>query len=199
MCCAPQGAPRQVPWPSSRTYLPHAIRQGRTHPGAPAHPCRCVHHRARPKFRLTAAQGGECGQNRQSVLVESVGHDLTERWANTVYTGFTGKPLTTDNTAFSRGFYNSPIVTAFLSFVDGQATAAGSVSICEGVAYTSTLEGFRGRGCQQALIQQLLASAQARGCDIAVMQAAPGSASQRNIERAGFRLAHTKVIVSQGQ
>jgi hypothetical protein len=45
---------------------------------------------------------------------------------------------------------------------------------------------------QMALLQARLAAARKAGCDLAVSMTGPGSDSQRNIERAGFRLAYTK-------
>lgn len=58
--------------------------------------------------------------------------------------------------------------------------ACGSVSISEGIAYffnMSTVEAFRGRGCQKALIRERLAIAKAMGCDTALVQVSPGSGS----------------------
>jgi hypothetical protein len=46
-----------------------------------------------------------------------------------------------------------------------------------------------------ALLQARLAAARRAGCDLAVVGTSPGSDSQRNIERAGFTLAYTKVIM----
>jgi len=48
-------------------------------------------------------------------------------------------------------------------------------------------------GCvQTALLGARIAWAAARGCDLAVSITAPASISQRNIERAGFRVAYTR-------
>jgi hypothetical protein len=80
----------------------------------------------------------------------------------------------------------------------GTPVAAGSVSIHDGVGMlfnTSTIERFRGHGYQKRPIRQRLAYAKTRGCDVAMVQATPGSASERNIVRARFQLAYTKLFV----
>jgi hypothetical protein len=61
----------------------------------------------------------------------------------------------------------------------------------------ATLPGIRRRGVQGALIEARLAQAVAAGCDLAMAVTEPGSAVQRNHERAGFRLAYTRAILSR--
>jgi len=61
----------------------------------------------------------------------------------------------------------------------------------------ATLPEFRTRGIQSAFMQQRLKVAQQAGCDLAVTLTMPGTTSQRNVERAGFRVAYTKVVVSK--
>ena len=56
-----------------------------------------------------------------------------------------------------------------------------------------TRETARGRGLQSALIRGRIAIAAERGCDLATASTLPGSQSQRNYERAGFRVAYTKI------
>ena len=58
-----------------------------------------------------------------------------------------------------------------------------------------TRPAFRRRGVQTALLQAQLVAAREQGCDLALTITAPGSDSQRNMERAGFRLAYTKAIL----
>lgn len=60
---------------------------------------------------------------------------------------------------------------------------------------TSTLPAYRRLGLQTALLHTRLNAAQTLGCEFAMVLTTPGSHSQRNIERVGFRLAYTKVIV----
>jgi hypothetical protein len=84
----------------------------------------------------------------------------------------------------------------FLATLDGEAVAAGAMSVCDGIALlagASTIPAARRRGAQNALLAARLRAAAARGCDLAMMCAQPGSASQRNAERNGFRVVYTRI------
>jgi GNAT superfamily N-acetyltransferase len=86
--------------------------------------------------------------------------------------------------------------SCFLAEVDGQAGAAGALSIHDGVALfggATTIPELRQRGLQSALLQARLRYAFQRGCDLAMIAAEPGGESQRNAERRGFRVAYTRV------
>jgi len=88
------------------------------------------------------------------------------------------------------------------AFVDGQMVAvAGGLLVPEhrmaGFFGAGTLPEFRRRGIQAAFMQERLRRAQQAGCDLAVTLTLPGTTSQRNVERAGFRVAYTKVVVSK--
>jgi len=61
----------------------------------------------------------------------------------------------------------------------------------------ATLPEYRGRGIQAAFMQERLRLTKQAGCDLAVTLTMPGTTSQRNAERAGFRTAYTKVVVSK--
>jgi hypothetical protein len=120
-----------------------------------------------------------------------------EMWARTATKGLSGE------TGFSGQimdlFYVSAKRSLGLSFVaeiEGQAIAAGSMLIHEGVALlagASTIPEGRKQGAQLALLESRLNYAAEAGCDIAMMGAAPGSSSQRNAERQGFRIAYTRI------
>ncbi len=90
--------------------------------------------------------------------------------------------------------------TAYLGWQDGRAVACGAVAIghLEAALFFSdtTLCGYRRRGIQSSLIAARLAQAIAAGCKLAVASTSPGSSSQRNYERAGFRVAYTKAILT---
>jgi GNAT superfamily N-acetyltransferase len=92
----------------------------------------------------------------------------------------------------------SPLCLA--AFVGGQmvAGAAGLLVPEYNIAAffgAATLPEFQGRGIQYAFTQARLKVAQAAGCDLAITLSNPGTTSQRNLERSGFRLAYTKVVV----
>ena len=86
------------------------------------------------------------------------------------------------------------------AFIDGKMVGgAGGLIVPEykmaGFWGAGTLPEFRGRGIQTALTQERLRIVQQAGCDLAVTLTMPGTTSQRNVERAGFRTAYTKVVV----
>ncbi|MFN8534301.1 MAG: hypothetical protein U0556_12245 [Dehalococcoidia bacterium] len=84
----------------------------------------------------------------------------------------------------------------FLAEIDGSVAGAGLVRLHNDSALlsaTSVLPAFRERGVHAALIAKRIAAACAAGIRLAVVRAGPGSASQRNLERAGFRIAYTRL------
>jgi len=88
----------------------------------------------------------------------------------------------------------------FLAGVDGVPAGGGMGQVMPdaGIAAffgTATLPEFRRRGVQTALINRRLWEAAQAGCEYAVVRAMPGSESQRNMERRGFRVAYTKVVM----
>jgi GNAT superfamily N-acetyltransferase len=88
----------------------------------------------------------------------------------------------------------------FFAWIDGQPAGGGAMFIHQGAVElggASTRPAFRKRGVQTALLQARLRVARNMGCDLAMVLTEPGSDSQRNIQRAGFELAYTKVILSK--
>ncbi len=88
----------------------------------------------------------------------------------------------------------------YVASVEGAPAAFGALFVSGGVgslAGAATAPRFRGRGCQSALIRRRIADAAAEGCDLIAAQASPGSSSQRNMERAGLRVAYTKAVWSR--
>lgn len=84
----------------------------------------------------------------------------------------------------------------YVAFVDGLPAARAALWMGAGVAvlgFAETRPEYRSRGCQTALIRQRIADAAHAGCDLVISQTAVGSTSQRNMERAGLRVAFTKV------
>ena len=123
--------------------------------------------------------------------------DLWVRTATLAF--FEPDPVPPEYLAVFSLFPHMPETTLFLARIEGEPCGAAAVALTEGVAAffgTATLGRFRGRGTHAALLAARLAHASAAGCDLAVMGALPGSASQRNAERAGFRVAYTRVQMS---
>jgi GNAT superfamily N-acetyltransferase len=123
----------------------------------------------------------------------------SELWIRTVAQGFKGHDaLTPGDLVIPTPNYHMPSATCFLAWVDGEAAGGGVMATYEGLAAlfsASTRPAFRGRGAQTALLHARLAAAVAAGCDLALVHTTPGTASQRNVERAGFRLAYTKMAL----
>jgi ribosomal protein S18 acetylase RimI-like enzyme len=85
----------------------------------------------------------------------------------------------------------------YVARVDGEPAGAALLTLDEDFGYlanASTLPEFRNRGVQTALIAARIADAAAAGADSVSSQAEFGSASQRNLERAGLRVAYTKAV-----
>ena len=83
----------------------------------------------------------------------------------------------------------------FLAELEGEAGAAGALSVHEGVALfagSATVPEMRRRGLQTALLNERMRYAFEHQCDLAMMVALPGSDSQRNAERQGFQIAYTR-------
>lgn len=91
--------------------------------------------------------------------------------------------------------FGRPDWRTYVAFVDGSPAGFGQLHLAGGVgslALAGTLHAFRGRGVQTALIHRRIADAVAAGCDLIAAQTGNGTDSQRNMERAGLRLAYTK-------
>jgi GNAT superfamily N-acetyltransferase len=85
---------------------------------------------------------------------------------------------------------------SFLAAINGQAGAAGSLCIHDGVAVfagAATIPEMRRRGLQGALLEERMRYSVDHGCDLAMMVAEAGSESQRNAERKGFQIAYTRI------
>jgi GNAT superfamily N-acetyltransferase len=85
----------------------------------------------------------------------------------------------------------------YLARVDGVAAGSAALAVTDGLGYlanAATLPAMRGRGCQTALLARRIADAAAAGCDTIASLAEFGSASQRNLERAGLRVAFTQAV-----
>jgi GNAT superfamily N-acetyltransferase len=86
----------------------------------------------------------------------------------------------------------------YVARVDGQAAGAASMRIDGDIAQlagAATLPAFRRRGVQMALLRHRLLEAREAGCAFAVVTTQPGSTSQANVQRRGFALLYTRVIL----
>lgn len=99
---------------------------------------------------------------------------------------FLERPTAAD---WTRTALTSRGVSSYLAWCDGKPVACALFVAHEGVAYLgnmTTLEKYRGRGAQTALLARRLFDAAQMGCDVACALVAPESPSERNLRRAGL-------------
>ncbi len=141
---------------------------------------------------------GDLIEPSQGITIEGVTPATERLWDRVIAGGFAEfGPLPEDLFA---AFASLPDGLSFLARVDGTPAggAAGAIMRKAGIAAlfgASTLPEFRGKGVQTALINRRLWEAAQQGCEYAVVSTLPGSGSQRNMERRGFRVAYTKVVM----
>jgi GNAT superfamily N-acetyltransferase len=130
------------------------------------------------------------------VEVRPVGLAETDLWAETVCRGFSADyPVTPELLETVSCFAQNPATACFLAFVREKPAGGAAVCLHEGVGVVngaSTLPEFRKRGVQRALLLARLTHAIENGCDLAMTNTQPGTGSQRNVERIGFRVAHSR-------
>jgi len=133
------------------------------------------------------------------IRTSQAGPTEAELWITTVAQGFGDQESPAQETLdLLAPNFHSANGTCFFAWLDGQPAGGGAIYIHEGVAEvgsTSTRPAFRRRGVQTALLQAQDVAAREQGDDWALTITSPGSDSQRNMERAGFRLAYTKAIL----
>lgn len=98
--------------------------------------------------------------------------------------------------------FASEDVRIYAALASGELVAAGAMRTDEGVAGlfgAATLPGYRGQGLQSALLAMRLREAAQEGCDLASVNSLVGSVSERNIERAGFHPAYTRMVLKKTQ
>ncbi|MDD3825478.1 MAG: GNAT family N-acetyltransferase [Anaerolineae bacterium] len=132
------------------------------------------------------------------VSVTRAGREEAELWLRTVGEGFEGKEAPPETRSILAPNFYGDRAEPFLAWIDGQPAGGGAFVSHEGVAElcsASTRPAFRRRGVQLALLRARLEEAARAGNDVAMAHTAPGSPSQRNVERAGFRLAYTRALL----
>jgi ribosomal protein S18 acetylase RimI-like enzyme len=93
-----------------------------------------------------------------------------------------------------------PGAIRFFAEVDGGAVACGAGLLIpeHGIVSLSgagTLERYRRRGLQTALLQARMAEAARAGMEYAVIVTQGGTISQRNAQRLGFQVAYSKATL----
>jgi GNAT superfamily N-acetyltransferase len=137
------------------------------------------------------------------IRVAAVDAADADLWALTVGRGSSGnEDIATDAMAVSlaRLVFHCPRVTCFLAWIGDQPVGAAALAIRDGLATffsASTRLAYRRRGVQMALLQARLAVAAGAGCDLASVAPLPGSDSQRNVQRVGFQIAYTRLVMQR--
>jgi GNAT superfamily N-acetyltransferase len=93
-------------------------------------------------------------------------------------------------------------VRCYLGYLDGKVAGNCAMHIHDGLAtlfYTSTLPEHRRQGVHTAMIYHRLAAAAAAGCDMAVVAPIPGTHSESSLQKAGFRVAYTRMVMQRTQ
>ena len=117
-------------------------------------------------------------------------------WAELAARGFSSDRPTEADRLVSMTVSSRLDALHFIGYLDGEPAGTGMLYIADGLARLggdATLPVMRGRGVQSAILAARLRMAARAGCDLAVIGASPGSTSQHNQERAGFRVAYTRV------
>jgi GNAT superfamily N-acetyltransferase len=126
--------------------------------------------------------------------VREIGQDEAEVFADVLLRGH-GVPDDVSRSHVGR-WAGNPSSRLYLAEVDGVPAAAGALVLGEvaNLANASTLPEFRGRGLQSALIRARIDAAAMSGAALVCASASWDSQSQRNLERAGLRVAYTKTV-----
>lgn len=180
---------------------------------------------ADPSLRRWLAQYGFVATDFETVLYQPLGGDVAEGSGPAAGAGVGATEVLLASTAAerelwatleARGFMDDAADEAglilaraialrtdslpFIGYLDGEPAGTGMLVIKGGIAMfngDSTLPAMRGRGVQSAILAHRLAYARAAGCDLAVIEASPGGISERNQQRAGFRVAYTRVSLER--
>lgn len=132
------------------------------------------------------------------ITIERVTAESEQIWDRVIAKGFAEFGPLPEN--LFAAFATLPESLNFLARVHGEPAGGGMGAVMReaGIAAlfgTATVPEFRRRGVQSALINRRLWEAARQGCEYAVVSTLPGSGSQRNMERRGFRVAYSKVVM----
>ena len=133
-----------------------------------------------------------------NIVIEPVTPETVSPWMHAIAEGF-AQQIPVSAEVFG-GFASLPGDLSFLARIDGTVVGGcGGRIIPEAriaaLFGTATLPAFRNRGVQSALIERRLHEAALAGCEYAVVSTQPATGSQRNMERRGFCLAYTKLVM----
>ncbi|MBD7937220.1 GNAT family N-acetyltransferase [Cytobacillus sp. Sa5YUA1] len=133
-----------------------------------------------------------------AIEIRTLRQDEFQTFADIYIQGFQMPSFLLEDVAQNNAvLYPLPEWKFYLTLVNHEPAGIGVLFCNEkgaNLAAAATLPAFRQKGGQSALIQQRMQHAQEIGCKWIAGQASYGSVSQRNMERAGMRVAYTKAI-----
>lgn len=122
-------------------------------------------------------------------------------FARTALSGFLPEGVTEFPQAFmdsSKRVARQAATVCIRAMLDGACVGAGAMEVRGPVAClfgVSVRPAFRKRGVQRAMLAWRLREAARRGAVVATIGSRPGVATERNAQRAGFRVAYTKLVL----
>lgn len=134
-----------------------------------------------------------------AIEVREVGLEERRAWVETVSDGFNEHPGQPDpHLELYELMGTVPGNVLFLAYRDGKPAGGGCIGIENGLASlvcTSVRREHRRHGVHAALLRARLDYAVRHGCALARIAANPGSDSQRNIERFGFQMVYSRIVL----
>jgi GNAT superfamily N-acetyltransferase len=136
------------------------------------------------------------------ITVDVASADDARTWVERSIASFSGSDsaVPDGSAAIYESVFTDPAAHYLHARCEGEIAGTGAMYLHAGTSYffaTSTAPAFRGRGVQGALIQSRLALSQEAGCTLAYSRTAAGGPSQRNLERAGFRVAYSRALMKK--
>lgn len=149
---------------------------------------------------LDASDAGPLGLGEISVEVATP--EEAHTWVTRSIAGFSGSGLGSavpdGSVAIYESLFADPAATYLYARCDGEIAGTAAMYLHAQTSYffaTSTAAAFRRRGVQAALIHARLLLSREAGCTLAYSRTASGGPSQRNLERAGFRVAYSRALM----
>ncbi len=136
------------------------------------------------------------------ITVERAPMREARAWVERSIASFSGSDsaVPDGSAAIYESLFPDPAATYLYARCQGEIAGTGATYAHAGTSYffaTSTAPAFRGRGAQTALIAARLALSAEAGCTLAYSRTASGGPSQRNLERAGFRVAYSRAVMKK--
>lgn len=144
--------------------------------------------------RTFDAPGGEPAPV-SAIMATPIAESERTLWAQVVASSFQGECIEQADVDLALPTAHKPDTTCFLAWLGDKLAGGGALASRGGVGIlfsTSVRPEFRRLGVHAALLEARVRYAHDQGCELLMVQTVPGSASQRNVERAGFRIAYTK-------